>query len=298
MSARIPELFLIAGAQKAGTSWLYNRLSHHPEIVTAHRKEMHYFNAVHSSGRLGTLFKAEAIKALANQRLNDVAAYFQAQVQGHKSHGPVHQALRPMDDGWYIDAFRGHGRWAIDATPEYASLPDAGHEHIKRISRRQKILFVMREPTDRALSAVRYHFKTRNQDIRTADEASIAEVARNSFIVGMSRYLPTIAMLRKHYEPDDVMILVYEKIMSQPRRSLAQICRFLEIPRRYIDEIPDDVVERRDNATDRFDMPAAVVKMIADALEADTAVLVDRYPDARAFWQRSADQANEHPVRM
>ncbi|OGT83573.1 MAG: hypothetical protein A3H91_02535 [Gammaproteobacteria bacterium RIFCSPLOWO2_02_FULL_61_13] len=36
--------FLCIGAQKAGTTWLYENLRRHPEIFLPHRKELHYFD--------------------------------------------------------------------------------------------------------------------------------------------------------------------------------------------------------------------------------------------------------------
>jgi hypothetical protein len=37
--------FLIIGAEKAGTTWLYDRLKRHPDIFMPEVKEIHYFNS-------------------------------------------------------------------------------------------------------------------------------------------------------------------------------------------------------------------------------------------------------------
>ena len=41
-----PELpdFLVIGAQKAATSWIFIMLKHHPDVFLAHPKELHYFD--------------------------------------------------------------------------------------------------------------------------------------------------------------------------------------------------------------------------------------------------------------
>ena len=36
--------FLVIGAEKAGTTWLYDRLRRHPDIFMPDVKELHYFN--------------------------------------------------------------------------------------------------------------------------------------------------------------------------------------------------------------------------------------------------------------
>lgn len=40
---RLPD-FLGIGAQKAGTSWVYENLRHHPDVYMPERKELHYFD--------------------------------------------------------------------------------------------------------------------------------------------------------------------------------------------------------------------------------------------------------------
>lgn len=42
-SDRLPD-FIIIGAQKGGTSYLYQLLANHPEIVRADLNEVHYFD--------------------------------------------------------------------------------------------------------------------------------------------------------------------------------------------------------------------------------------------------------------
>jgi hypothetical protein len=45
--------FMIIGAQKAGTSSLYQYLSQHPDIISSQPKELHYFDTLHpTSGKI------------------------------------------------------------------------------------------------------------------------------------------------------------------------------------------------------------------------------------------------------
>ena len=43
LNLRLPD-FLGIGAQKSGTSWLYENLKLHPEIYVSEQKELHYFD--------------------------------------------------------------------------------------------------------------------------------------------------------------------------------------------------------------------------------------------------------------
>ena len=39
--------FICIGAQKAGTTWLYENLSRHPDVVMPPMKEIHYFDCAY-----------------------------------------------------------------------------------------------------------------------------------------------------------------------------------------------------------------------------------------------------------
>lgn len=66
----------------------------------------------------------------------------------------------------------------MDSSPEYAELTDAGQERMKRISERQRVIYIMREPIERALPAVRYVFRQNGQDIKAASVGELLGVAR------------------------------------------------------------------------------------------------------------------------
>ena len=44
--------FIVIGAEKSGTTWLYNQLSRHPDIGLPPTKELHFFNSCNSYGKV------------------------------------------------------------------------------------------------------------------------------------------------------------------------------------------------------------------------------------------------------
>lgn len=107
MTPKAPD-FIIVGAQKAGTTSLYNALMRHPQFFEASVKEVHYFDFNFS---------------------------------------------KPKD--WYFEQFtRPANKFSGEASPLYSVHPQA----VKRIFELVpdvKILFVMRDPVERALSHYR-----------------------------------------------------------------------------------------------------------------------------------------------
>jgi hypothetical protein len=48
--ARLKPMFIVAGAQKAGTTYLYQELVRHPQVIPAMTKELHYFSDGYRNG--------------------------------------------------------------------------------------------------------------------------------------------------------------------------------------------------------------------------------------------------------
>lgn len=277
----IPHLLLCVGAQKGGTTWLFNRLSAHAKMRQAIDKEMHYFSTVHNGSMLGPRGKANLMRKMIEKRPGQVMKYIRAQATGEEMSPEMHRIFRPMDDNWYKDAFVGSGKYSMDFTPAYAMLPDEGHDHIKRISDNQKVIFIMREPLDRALSAVRYMFKTNGLDIKTASVDEIMTMARVPAIIGRSEYVKTVEMLERHYAPENLKILFYEKMMAEKSETVSEICDWLELIRL---DLPEEEMNRRDNATNAFDLPVEVVNMLAESLAETRTKIEEKFSQAVDAW--------------
>lgn len=279
----IPDLLLCAGAQKSGTTWLYNRLAAHPETRCGTHKELHYFTAIYNNSLLGPTLKAKAMARMIEKKPGRVAQYFQAQAKGEAKPRDVHRLFRPMNDAWYIGNFRKKGRYALDFTPEYARLPDEGHDHVKRVSERQKVMYLMRDPLERSLSAVRYVFKQRKRNIAEAPEAEIMKVARKPVITYLSDYPSTIETLERNYAPENLRFFIYETMMNDKTAALDSICDWLEIARL---DISQETLEARDNPTDNFELPAAVIDYLGEATAPFRAGVEARFPEAREAWAK------------
>lgn len=277
----IPDLLICAGAQKSGTTWLYNRLAEHPETRGASHKELHYFNAVYLGGMLGPQMKMNMMRKLIDNKPHRVIKFIQAQAAGKVPPQDIARYFRPMNDNWYIKFFDEPGKFAMDFTPEYALLPDEGHEHIKRISDRQKVMYVMREPLDRALSAVRYFFKTSGRDISVASESDILEVARNPVIKNLSQYDHTVPVLERHYDRQNLRFFFYENMMEEKESVLNEVCDWLDIDPMTL---PAAELERRDNPTAPFKLPTSVIDELGEALAPVRSRIEAKFPEARGAW--------------
>ena len=120
---RLMPHFLGIGAMRSGTSWLYEHLSTHPEIRMA-RKEIHFFDRKLRDGSPGVV-----VDTL--DRIRYAARFVR---------GPVRGGLRG------------------EITPAYAILEPRRVERIRRWMPDVRLIYLLREPVDRAWSHARFHF--------------------------------------------------------------------------------------------------------------------------------------------
>ncbi len=107
--------FLVIGAEKSGTTWLYNALRRHPDIYVPETKEVHFFNAY-------------------NSLLQPVKHY-------------------ELGIEWYRRFFRKAQRDQIigEVTPMYLSDPLALNR-IQDLLPKARLIYILREPGSRAYS--------------------------------------------------------------------------------------------------------------------------------------------------
>ena len=149
--------FLGIGAQKSGTSWLYQTLRRHPELWLPKVKELHYFDQKQDLGRR-RLRDSLRSRAPVHRRWRK---QFRQRVRSYRR-GFSFESLRfdlrfffpgRLDDAWYASLFALAGdKVKGETTPDYSALPPEKVAHVHELMPEARILFVMRNPIERAWS--------------------------------------------------------------------------------------------------------------------------------------------------
>jgi hypothetical protein len=177
--------FVVAGTQKAATTWLYECMNEHPNVYVPTTKELHFF---------------------CEQRLCD------------KSRSGL-----GMD--WYLNQFnceqpyQATGEFSID----YMYYPDIASK-LQTINPSMKVIFILRDPVDRAYSA--YWMRRRNR--RDCPPFS-HYVHEDSEYVSRGFYCRQIERYRAFFPDDQLKILVYEDIAKDPYAFLSNVFRFIGV---------------------------------------------------------------------
>ncbi|WP_127109703.1 sulfotransferase family protein [Pararhodobacter zhoushanensis] len=199
---------LCIGCQKGSTSWLHSVLNSHPKT--------HSFP---SSGPLTS---------------TDKEAHFWD--WNHK---------RGVD--WYRTLMTppNPAKLSMDFTPEYAFLSAEHIAECKALNPTAKVIYILRDPMARAVSALRMHMLWRygkdHAEPLHRDEEFLTLV-RNSRITLHGAFLHNLRAWQKHYP--DMMVLNYEDFHNDRAASVARIFAALDLDTNEMNEGSQRRVER------------------------------------------------------
>jgi len=152
---RGPDLICF-GMQRAGTRWLYDQLSCHPDAWMPPVKEIGHFN--NKSFKPTNRVHRQKYRPLDHEQLTAAErdAFF-------RCFTPKRRAVDP--DRWYLDLFAAkNGRIAGDISPEYAALRGAGIRAAIALCPDAHYLFLIRDPVERFWSAANLHVRANHYE--------------------------------------------------------------------------------------------------------------------------------------
>ena len=200
--------FLIIGAQKAGSSWLARVLRQHPDVFMA-KDELHFFDKDYN-WKKGLDWYAEFFRDAA----------------GHAAVGE-----KTPDYLW------AHGRGVEGHLP-------CVHENIHRTLPDVRLIAVLRDPVERAISAAKHILRSgRISPRHSLDDLLLgpaSDLVAGHGVLEYGQYAHQLEAYRELRGSDRLLVLVFEEdIVQQPTRGLTQVCHFLEIePLLSADELP------------------------------------------------------------
>lgn len=212
-----------AGFPKCGTSSIYYWLDAHPRLQGSRPKETFFFMDPHNplAGR--------------------------------------HDRLLPRDGWEYIDAFfpeQNSGRLRFECTT-HNFYQKTARDFLTSLKPQPLILMLLREPGNRQLSSFRFNQNTlahcnRSLSFNQYVECLLAEktehlapyfdnectlwVAKHELMFG--QYAEWLDWWLERLSPDNLMIVLFEELCSQPGQVMARICKRLDIDGQFYQRYP------------------------------------------------------------
>lgn len=175
--------FLGLGAQKAGTTWLHEMLSLHPQLALPKDKELHYWDK-------------------------------------QFPHSPVQD---------YLNFFNRTDRLEGEITPAYSTLPPSTIAVIQQHLPQLKLIYVLRNPIDRAWSAACMFLTKAQMELEEASDQWFLDhfYSKGSRLRG--DYETSIRNWRQYYSEEQMLLLDYASIQAEPVALLQRCCQHLGI---------------------------------------------------------------------
>jgi hypothetical protein len=226
--------FLCIGAEKAGSTWLYQRMREHRQVAATPLKELNYFNAIDLGvdTRLLAQVRGEHWinlmwrRAFRHRFLPDLWRRELSPLRWY-----LHYFFGRRSDDWYRALFtHGPGEVSGDFTPNYSALSPAGVARVREAVPEALIMLIMRDPIDRAWSAAKMNLSGKpGRPLETVSEREFGEYLSGDRDRALGDYAQMLELWSASFGSDRILAGFYDEIVDDPEGLLRRVCDFLGI---------------------------------------------------------------------
>lgn len=275
--------FLCIGAQKAGTTWLDRMLRQHPRVFLPPMKEVHFYDFLYipeHRGWIRTSFQKHVDRQEQGKGIGRLLKGREKGTDAFAGYFARLAALPRRQDTWYEAVFDhpdAEGKRRGEITPAYSILPAEGIAHVRATNPAMRLLYIVRDPVDRALSHLRMAAARRG---RPGIELIWLEDERPELLeaaLARSAYRENIARWEAVFPPEQMLYLPFARIRTAPEALLRQVEGFLGLAPHAYEGLADSV-----HKTAPVEVDPAVTALLEERLAGERAWLAARFGDAHA----------------
>jgi hypothetical protein len=203
--------FLCVGAQKAGTSWLYQQLEPHPDFWMPPVKELHYLDQLTRTKRFHPPRCGDGRDTSFLDSMENLSGRFYLDLE---SYGRLFQHKQTRLSG--------------DISPAYSTLNDEIIERVVNHFPKLKVVFLARDPVERAWSQL--SMGVRLGMINPFDTSDPDEVVRNLLNPGVlvrSHPSKIVARWKRYVRPEQFRVYFFDDLQKEPANLRHSILLFL-----------------------------------------------------------------------
>lgn len=265
--------FLCIGAQRSGTTWLYENLKGHPDFDMPPHKEIHYFNK-----REERVFSWKSIFFLKKRVL------FKSRAQDN-FHSLSFRTLKwdlrylfcARNDDWYRVLLTGlPGKLRGDISPAYSTLDICDVKRIGDILPSVKVIFLLRNPMSRAWSHAKMDFTNFGKiDIASVTLQEFVSHFESSASLLRTDYARTLRIWESVIAPERMYIGFFDDIVRRPKMLLTDICNFLGASSDEVNNLP--LTNVRINESTMCEAPAEIALYLTTKYQDSLVALYQRF---------------------
>jgi len=294
--------FIGIGAQKAATTWLDHNLQAHPQIWVPPIKELHYFNdRINDPSNVALrLYRRVFVgKSAPERRWRSLGkARFKRHLKRFSKEDFLwdlkYYAGTPNDD-WYASLFEpGRGNVVGEICPAYSMLEPDVVARVHELMPQAKLVFVMRNPIERAWSQVVMEFgterawsqaamefgNTENQVIDAMAEGKIRRFLQSEDSRLRTNYLRTLDNWGTFYPEEQIFVGFFEDVHFFPEELLRRLYGFLGVDPSFKPPHLDKKVSVRSTGT----APTGALGYLAQVYRDEIGQLHELFGGYTSFW--------------
>lgn len=198
--------FVIFGAQKAGTTSIYNYLKQHPQIYMSPVKETNFFLMNWEEEQFRETFEDNRRKKI--RTLDDYTQLF-ADVSNEVAIGEV--------------------------SPNYLLSHETSALQILKYIPKAKLIAVLRNPVDRAYSD--YLMNVREGRAKRSLSEQIKNASQKSHVILKGFYYKGLRTFYDHFDSRQIKIFLYDDLRENPINFMQKMYQFLEVDSSFVPDI-------------------------------------------------------------
>ena len=286
--------FIGIGAQKAGTTWLYQNLRPHPRIWIPW-KEIHYFDRKIklTSGPYSRLFGEDRREYRWDKRAFHWEGASLRSLPSDLLWLYKYFVPSPGDD-WYLSLFEpSKGRVAGEITPSYSVLDREMVARVHALTPEAKIIFMMRNPVERAWSQAVMRLTNKGHAVdETTEERFHRRFGRRASQL-RTDYLRTLENWGSFFPEEQIFVGFLEDASLHPEVLLERVYGFLGVDPSFR---PPAWAEKV-HSTSVGGMPTSIAVYLARSYLEDLERLSKRFGGYASFWLHCARRLIEDPPK-
>lgn len=177
----------------------------------------------------------------------------------------VERKKRKPDHFWYMNVFREHHHLICgDMTPYYAILDIHLIHEIKILYPDVKIIYIMRNPIDRAWSAFKMDASNQKKDPLKMSRKDILDILHSQQSIQRGDHQKIIENWRSVFPSENILLLDFDDMLNDKRYSLAKVVDFLGVSQQQLNFVSQDSLISKINKGIDISMPLDIYNDLND----------------------------------
>jgi hypothetical protein len=279
-------IFLSVGAMKAGTTWLYENIKNHSDLLFSEEKEIHFWaNRVGIEDQLSAENRIIKFKMVAADILNGNSAYISQNID------KLRWYLNYADGDaasieWYLKLFpnRVEAKYICDFSNLYAQMEREQWTDLNNTFKDKKVIYTLRDPIKRIWSHYKFHLKFIGSEDEVYNHGfdGFKSLLEEDYFWSNAQYQENYNNLISSFGAENVKILYFEDFRSNPQLMLDEVCDFLSIKKLQVNK---ELSSEKINSTKEFKMPEQWREYVLEKLSDEIKQLKDN-----GLWHESWEE--------